>query len=152
MRRYAPNSPQSAARLLALALLADGGIDASELRSLEHHRVFQRLGLTVDQFDATTREFCEDLLSASRHSLSGQLDLDPELIDALLAEVSDPTLRKKLLRAMLDIVHADGHLAGGEAVLMSRALHKWDLDLFEVADTSLPRRRKAVAQGSGLGL
>ena len=63
-----------------------------------------------------------------------------EIIDALLADIRDPQLRKRMLRAMLDIVNADGKLADGEAVLVTHAMASWELDLYDVANVARLRR------------
>ena len=51
MRHYPSNSPQATARVLALALMADGAIDATELSILQQRDVLGRLGLGEDDFD-----------------------------------------------------------------------------------------------------
>ena len=136
MRHYPSNSPQATARVLALALMADGAIDATELSVLQQRDLLGRLGLGEDDFDRVMHEFCDDLLMSGARTASGQLVLGGETVGALLAEVQDPVLRRRLLRAVLDIVNADGSLEGGEALLVSRALKDWDLTLKDVADTA----------------
>ena len=136
MRHYPSDSPQATARVLALALMADGAIDATELSILQQRDVLGRLGLGEADFDRVMHEFCDDLLMSGARTASGQLVLGGETLGALLAEVQDPALRRRLLRAVLDIVNADGSLKGGEALLVSRALKDWDLTLKDVADTT----------------
>ena len=46
LRAYPPDSPAAGARLVALALLADGKLEASELEGLGRHRVFDTLGIS----------------------------------------------------------------------------------------------------------
>jgi uncharacterized tellurite resistance protein B-like protein len=72
------------------------------------------------------------MLGTAHRLSSGQLELDARTIDLLLDEVSQPELRAAALRTMLDIVHADEQLAGGEAVLIARAMERWSLDLHQV--------------------
>ena len=45
MRHYASNSPEAMGRLVALTLMADGAIDASELKQLDRKDTIRRLGL-----------------------------------------------------------------------------------------------------------
>ncbi|MBL8458780.1 TerB family tellurite resistance protein [Zoogloea sp.] len=136
MRQYPSNSPQAAARVLALALMADGAIDAAELSILHRRDLLARLGLDEADFDRVMQECCDDLLLSGVWTSSGQLALGEETVGAVLAEVQDSALRRCLLRAVLDIVNASGSLEGGEAVLVSRALKDWELTLREVADST----------------
>ena len=104
MRHYPANSPEDLARVVAIAMMADGAIDSSELKSLERHDIIQRIGLDQERFDQVFYEYYADL-SISAHRLpSGQFELDDLTIGLLLDEIRDPQLQKKALRAMLDIV------------------------------------------------
>ena len=136
MRHYPSDSPQAMARLLVLALLADGLIDTSELDLLDDKRTIASLGLDSAGFDEVFYGFCADMLRTGQRMTSDRLDLDEDTIDRMLDEVRDPLLQKKTLRAMMDIVHADRHLAGGEAALIARALKRWALDLDQFAAIS----------------
>lgn len=140
MRHYPIDSPEAKARLVALALLADGAIDLNEIEALERHEVVARLGLDNACFERVVREFCEDMLVSANRGAFGQIELDEETIDTLLADIHDPLTRKRMLRAVLNIVNADGRLADGEAVLVSHAMECWGLDLYDVANASRLRR------------
>lgn len=133
VRHYPSDSPEARARLLALTLLADGAIDQSELRLIDDRAAMHKLGMEPEHFDRVFYEFCTDMLSSARRNESGQFELDSESIDKLLAEVDSPALRESTLRTMLDIVHADKQLAGGEAVLITQALKRWSLDLHQLS-------------------
>ncbi len=143
MRHYPSDSPETMARIVALALMSDGAIDLSEIESLERHEIVERLGLDQPQFDKVVHEFCEDMLVYAHRSASGQLELDQDDITKLLGDIRNPLLQKKLLRAMLDIVNADGRLAGSEALLVSKAMKQWEIDLYEVSHA--PALRKGLA-------
>ena len=56
MRHYPTNSPEALARVVAIAMMADGAIDSSELKSLERHDIIKRLGLDHDRFDQMQRQ------------------------------------------------------------------------------------------------
>ena len=45
MRHYPSVSPEAMGRLVALTLMADGAIDASELKQIDHTDTIRRLGL-----------------------------------------------------------------------------------------------------------
>jgi uncharacterized tellurite resistance protein B-like protein len=141
MRHYPTNSPEALARVVAIAMMADGAIDSSELKSLERHDIINRLGLDHERFDQVFYEYYEDLLSCAHRLPSGQFELDAVNVGLLLDEIRDPLLQKKALRAMLDIVNADRRLTGMEAGLIAQALKHWGIDLYEVSDTSIPSHR-----------
>ena len=94
MRHYTTDSPEASARILALALLADGAIDLSELRTLQSHDIAKCVGLDDFHFDK--------------------------------------------------VIHADGRLAGSEAIIVSKAMQRWDLDLLRTAHTPIPQVRRVA--------
>jgi hypothetical protein len=128
MRHYPPDSPRAAARVLALALLADGAIDPCELRTLHRHRMLARLGLDEDDFDAVIHALCEDLLVCAQRASAGHLEIGREALREVLGDIRSPYLQRKLLRAVLQIVGADGETSGGEAALVSLASERWQLE------------------------
>jgi len=134
MRQYPSDSPEALTRIVALALMADGIIDPSELRLLKDQEILSRLGLDPDSFDRVFYEFCTDMLNTAQRTSSGQLQLDGKGIKRLLDEVTDPALQKTMLRTIMDITHADQQLAGSEAVLITEALNCWSLDLHQIGD------------------
>ena len=142
MRDYPSNSPESMGRLVALTLMADGAIDASELKLLERKNTIRRLGLNDESFEALIHELCDDMLTSAYRSPAGHLELDTQSIDLLLNEIENPILQKQVLRMMLDIVNADRKLSGGEAVLVAEAMQFWGIDLHEVSDCSIPKVRR----------
>lgn len=141
MRHYPSDSPEAMGRLVALTLMADGAIDASELKQLDHTDTIRRLGLNEASFDRVIHELCDDMLTSAHRTPAGHLELDVKSIDLLLAEVQHPLLQRQVLRMMLDVVNADSTLSGGEAVLVAEAMKFWEIDLHEVADSSIPSLR-----------
>ncbi|WP_248594848.1 TerB family tellurite resistance protein [Candidatus Accumulibacter contiguus] len=95
MRNYTTDSAEATARLISLALLADGGLDNSELDSLEKHSILDQLGITPDTFDRVMHEFCNDVLQSARSPNIGQIEIDPEVITHLLGDIRSPALQKK---------------------------------------------------------
>ena len=134
MRKYATNSPEAMARLLALSMLADGGLDRSELNVMMRLGVLDRLGISETEFDEIVHLLCEDMLQCVPGIHHGQIELDEATIDSILLEIADPRLRKVLLKIMLAVVYADHSLSTGEAVLVSRAMQSWELDLTEIGN------------------
>ncbi|HRH13639.1 MAG TPA: TerB family tellurite resistance protein [Azonexus sp.] len=145
MRHYTTNSPEAMGRAVAIALMADGAIDSGELITLERQDIINRIGLEADRFSKVLSDYCEDILISAHRLPNGQLELDSHTIGLLLDEIRDPVLQKKVVRAMLDIVNADRRLTGGEAGLVAQALRLWDIELYEVRDTSIPCHRQPLA-------
>ena len=139
MRKYPIDSPQAMARIISVALLADGGLDPSELEVLDRRTVIERLGMDHHDFDVVIHELCEDLLQSVSRDEYGEFHLDRRTIDAMLGEIRSPHLQKRLLRMIVEIVHADRWLSSGEAVLTTQAMQRWEIDLHEIAPA--PRRR-----------
>lgn len=140
MRHYTPDSPHAAARLLALAILADGGLDVAELRVLDDYEIEGKLGIDKRLFDEVIKDFCFDLAQYSDREFVAQLELDRETIGHLLRDIRNAKTQMELLRMMVDIVNADGSLVGGEAVLIAEAMVVWGLDLHRVAIDSRSAR------------
>ena len=145
MRHYTTNSPEAMGRAVAIALMADGAIDSGELITLERQDIINRIGLEADRFSKVLSDYCEDILISAHRLPNGQLELDSHTIGLLLDEIRDPVLQKKVVRVMLDIVNADRRLTGGEAGLVAQALRLWDIELYEVRDTSIPCHRQPLA-------
>lgn len=127
MRSYPINSPQAAARIVALTLLADGLLAKSELDALERFGAHAQLGLDREDLHAVLHGFCEDLLHSVHLSWDDACRIDPRTMAQLMAEVDDPALRMKVLRLCLQIVQADDHVADGEAVVLGAAIEQWGL-------------------------
>ncbi|WP_144140618.1 TerB family tellurite resistance protein [Paraburkholderia sp. BCC1884] len=125
MRTYPRNSPQAAARIVALALTSDGHVCSSEERALEKLDIAGQLGLAPEQFAQIVQNLCEDH-SVGHTSLSpssGQLDT--AMLATLIDEIDDPALRRKVMRLCAAVVIADNHLADGEIALLAAILKAW---------------------------
>jgi uncharacterized tellurite resistance protein B-like protein len=127
MRSYPTNSPQAAARIVALTLLADGHLDKSELDVLERCGAHEQLGLDREDLHAVLHGFCEDLLHSAHLSWDDACRVDPRTLAQLMAEVDDPAVRLKVLRLCLKVVQADNHVADGEAIVLGAAVEQWGL-------------------------
>ncbi len=127
MRSYARNSPQAAARIVALALLADGHLCKTELDVLDRLDAHGQFGLERGQLHSVVHTFCEDLLSSMHLTWEDACRVDPRTMAELMAEIDDPALRLKLLRLCVSIVEADGHVAEGESIVLLAAVEHWGL-------------------------
>jgi uncharacterized tellurite resistance protein B-like protein len=125
MRTYSIDSPYATGRILALTMIVDGNLAASELEALDRSKILDHIDLDPAGFQRLMHDLCDDLL-ASTSLGTGQPDI--ALIDSLLAEVANPDLRRKLLRAMWSIADADDWLSDSEAVLLTRASKAWSAE------------------------
>lgn len=135
MRSYPTNSPQAAARIVALTMLADGHLAKSELDVIGRQGAHEQLGLDLETMQSVLHGFCEDLLHSAHLTWSDACRIDPRTLAQLMAEVDDPALRMKVLQLCLKVVQADDHVAEGETIVLGAAVEHWGLhrEMFESA-------------------
>ncbi|HZZ10292.1 MAG TPA: TerB family tellurite resistance protein [Paraburkholderia sp.] len=125
MRNYLRNSPEAAARIVALVLISDGHVCSSEERVLHKLDIDGELGLAPLQFAQIVQRLCED------HSITHAPDeptvghVDAAMLTTLMEEIDDPVLRRKVIRLCLAVAVADDHLADGEIALLAAVLNAW---------------------------
>ena len=124
-RSYSANSPQAKARLIALALLADGRLDDRELDDLGRRGTFARLGLSREEFFQVLYDFCSDM--ATTPNREEHYLLSPQVLAGMLAEITEPVEQKMALRLIFDVIRSDGRLALGEARLFWNAVDAWQI-------------------------
>lgn len=154
MRTYPHNSPQAAARIVTLAMLADGAVCGAEIDALDRSDAHQQLGLRADEWDAVVHHFCDDLREAGQSTTwAAAVRIEPRTLDDLMAEIVDPALRLKVLRLCVSVFEADGNINDGEAIMLGTAVEQWGLhreilqpDWFLPEDT-LPTRPRDVPHG-----
>jgi hypothetical protein len=127
MRSYPRNSPEAAARIIALVLIADGHVCRSEVDILRQLRAEQALGLAPGAFDRVMHTLCEDLLASAYGSGSAMCRVDEPTLTALLAEVDDPALQTRVLSLACAAAEADRHLAPEEDLVVHTARQRWHL-------------------------
>ena len=127
MRKYAPNSPQAAARIVALTLVADGDIGQAELDTLDGLVVHQQLGLERPDLHAVIDAFCEDLLSSKQLAWADTCPVDAYTLATLMGEIDDPALRRTVLSVCVQLSEADRVLAEGESVVLNAAVEHWGM-------------------------
>jgi hypothetical protein len=127
MQIYPRNSPQAAARIVALVALADGHLCRTELEVLDRHFAYQQLGLTRTELLSVVNTLCEELLTPTYLSWLDVCCVDPRTLQELLAEVDDPNLRIKVLSLSIALVEANEHIAQGEAIVIAAMVEYWGL-------------------------
>ncbi|MGL4190891.1 MAG: TerB family tellurite resistance protein [Sphaerotilus sulfidivorans] len=133
MRSYPSNSPEAAARIVALVLISDGHACNSEFEALREADVARSLGLSPQDFHSIVQTLCEDLLMEGFNGGSILSYVDDGSLASLLAEVDQPELRSRVLRVAASAVHADAHLADGEALVLDAIARHWGLCALAVA-------------------
>ena len=127
MRHYPLNSPQAAARIVALTLVSDGHLGRTEWQMLERLGAADQLGLSLPALQAVVHDLCEDLLTASHLDWSEVCRIDAATLNGLLREVSEPMLQGRVLQLCTAVAEADAHLADGEVQMLSAAVAQWGL-------------------------
>ncbi|MGN6825914.1 TerB family tellurite resistance protein [Paucibacter sp. M5-1] len=127
MRSYPHNSPEAAARIVALVLISDGHVCRSEFDILEKLGAERELGLEPNLLAQIVHTLCEDLLAGGYETGLLMANLDDRTLASLMAEISDPDLQRKVLQLSLAAARADGHLADGETFVVEAARHHWKL-------------------------
>ena len=127
MRIYPSNSPQAAARIIALTVLADRDIGKTELDLLDRLAVHEQLGLDRRELHAVLDSLCEDLLSSEQLQWADACPVDDRTLAELMGEIEDPALRRKLLRLCIEIAEADAQVAEGESIVLTAAVEHWGL-------------------------
>lgn len=125
MRSYPRNSPEAAARIVAIVLISDGHVCRTEIDALQRLHVEAELGLPSGAFGQVLHAMCEDLLCGAYGAGSMPCALDGPTLAGLLAEVDDPGLQARVLRLADAAAEADRHLADAEAWVVAAARAQW---------------------------
>lgn len=125
MRSYTPNSPESAARVVAMMLLADGHLSMTEMHAVDTLKVSHNLGLAPQHFTRVLENFCHDLQISHPGPWMGSSQLDDEVRKPLLAEITDPDLQTEVMKLCASLIHADGHVADQEIHMLDALAQAW---------------------------
>lgn len=127
MRSYPRNSPEAAARIVALVLISDGHACSSEFDILKRMGAERELGLEPQLLPHIVHTLCEELLASGYETGTLIGNVDDSAMASLMGEISDPALQRKVLRLALAVAWADGIFADGEALVVEAARHHWKL-------------------------
>jgi hypothetical protein len=127
MRSYPHNSPEAAARIVALVLISDGHVCSSEFDILKQLGAERELGLEPQLLPHIVHTLCEELLLGGCATGPLLANVDDSILASLMAEVSDPALQRTVVRLSLAAALADGHIADSETLVLEAARHHWRL-------------------------
>lgn len=127
MRTYPNNSPQAAARIVALTMLAGGQVCKAEIDVLDRLRAHEELGLRPDELHSIVHSMCDDMLSTAEMTWADACKVDPQTLAKLMAEIDDSELRLKVLGLCVAVIEADGHVVEGEAIMLRAVVEQWGL-------------------------
>ena len=127
MRSYPANSPQAAARIVALTVVADGDIGDAEIQWLDRLAVHEQLGLPRHELHALLDIFCVDLLSSGQLKWADACPVDERTLAELMGAIQDPALRRKLLRLCVELAEVDARVDEGESIVLVAAVEHWGL-------------------------
>ena len=134
MRTYPRNSPEAAARIVALILISDGHVSRSEYEALNQLNGVCELGLEPAHLPCIVQSLCEDLLMDGFDGRSLLSHVGDGMVVSLLAEVDDPHLQRRVLRVATEVAHADQYLSGGEADMIDAISWRWGINPVTVSN------------------
>jgi tellurite resistance protein len=125
MRSYPRNSPEAAARIVALILVSDGHVCRTEYETLHQLLAARDLGLDPQDMPGIVQTLCEDLLMEGFDGRSILTHVGDDLMASLMAEVDDARLQGQVLRIAASVAHADKHLSDGETAMLDAIIRHW---------------------------
>lgn len=135
LRAYGRDTLNAQARLVVLSLLADGRMDSCEVELLGRQEVLSRLRLSRIDLSQALNDFCVDVSHIP--SSGGNYTIPRPQLDQLFDEIGDPSLRRKTLNLMFDVIRSDGKLDPSEAALLWNALDSWGLRVDHLGKASV---------------
>ncbi|MDD0838001.1 TerB family tellurite resistance protein [Curvibacter sp. HBC61] len=127
MRTYPLNSPAAAARIIALTLIADRDLSPLELDCLAQQSVPEQLGLSPEALQGVLDGLCVDLQVHQLMRWEHACPVDWVTLQSLMDEISDPALRRRVLRLCTQLAEVDQHVAVGESLVLHAAQTCWGL-------------------------
>jgi uncharacterized tellurite resistance protein B-like protein len=127
MRSYPRNSPEAAARILALVLISDGHGCRTEFEALKRLDGVRHLGLDPEKLQGIVQTFCEDLLMEGFDGRSILSQFRAGMMASLLREVDDPHLQAQVMRLATSVAYADKHLSESETEMVEAISGVWEI-------------------------
>jgi tellurite resistance protein len=140
MRSYPLDSPEAAARIVALTMIADGDVNPRETEILQRLDMPARLGIKPHALHGVLQELCEDLLAGNGPRWSECCSVDTMAINRLLSEVEDPALREQVLTLCVAVAEADDRVSDEESLVLTHAVEQWGMQasMFAPARSARP--------------
>ena len=139
MRPYPNNSPQAAARIVALAMLADGQASKAESDLLDRLCAHEALGLQPDELHSIVHSMCDDMLATADMNWADACQVDPRTLAQLMAEIDDAELRLKVQGLCIAVIAADGLVGEGEMTVLRTVVEQWGLQRWTLQSTFMKR-------------
>ena len=130
MRSYPTNSPAAIARLIAMAMLADGRLDNREIDWINHHDTAALVGVDRDVLVQALLDCCRDVITEAEQERV--FLLEDHRLARLADDITDKALQKVALSAILLIAKADGDVSEGEQTLLRFLMNRWQITLEEL--------------------
>ncbi|HEY0957165.1 MAG TPA: TerB family tellurite resistance protein [Roseateles sp.] len=128
MHNYPRNSPEAAARLVALMMIADGNVSPAEVGALRRADAESMLGLPQGGMSVALQTLCEDLLASTTGADGLRWCTSPSLLNTLMQDVDEPALQYKVFAAATSAALADRHLSEAEFLLLKQLADAWRID------------------------
>lgn len=128
MKKYAPNSPEAIARILAMFMITDGNMDPREIDALENLHVYELLGMSRKDFVHTLMEYCDDISDEADEDGTIHL-LATDRVNGILDGVSDRNKRIMCCALALDICKSDSTISDPEMLLLRHMMQHWHISL-----------------------
>lgn len=127
MRSYPRNSPQAAARIVTMMMLADGHACHSETAAMDNLPPHASLGISREVLRDVMQDYCQDIQTCGQHQWGDANCLDEHTIRSFMAEIDDPHLRRSLLKLCSAVIEADRQVSEGESLLLGAAVASWGM-------------------------
>lgn len=124
-RAYPHNSPHAAGRLVALALISNGEINAAEWAKLCEIGAPAQLGLVGQEWHDIVDGLCKDLLATAPTRTSCMIDRNT--MARWFGELDDRELQTLVILLSAELIFADGRVDPGESALLRVAIEQWGL-------------------------
>ena len=138
MHNYRRNSPEAAARIVALVLISDGNASKSEFEVLNGLGGVRDLGLDPKDMPGIVQTLCEDLLMEGFDGRTILSRVGDGLMASLMAEVDDLLLQARVLRIAKKVIYADRHLSDAEFAMVDAISRHWRLRSYRERDMAAP--------------
>ncbi|MDD3353973.1 hypothetical protein [Zoogloea sp.] len=132
MRSYPINSPDALARLVAMAILADGHLDNREVDWIRHNDTLALLGVDQDTLTQVLLDCCRDVINEAEQERV--FLLEEARLSRLAGDLTDRSLQKVALSVMLIVAKSDGDVSDGEQSLLRFLMSRWGFTLEELAE------------------